>query len=131
LFKPIPEGYRPAIPYYLPEVTFLNCEYLSAAQLGDIRDQLSHPLCVGRYYQHIAAIVIEGSYETVTTTFTIWLLDGRRLDSGYIFLDSDGSGRRDFTEVTFVRQLYTRALQLLKSAIPESELLKSKNAKVA
>ena len=128
-FKPIREGFRPTIPYFLAEVTFWSCESLSSSQLGDIRDHCTRPLGDGRYYQFIAAIVVNGSYESIQTTFTIWLLDGRRLDSGYIFLNPDTTARRDFNDTNLGQPMYARALELLRHAIPESKLEEAKKAR--
>lgn len=131
-FKRIRDGFRPIIPYYHAETTFWHCEYLSAAELGDIKDHFTRPLCEGRYYQHIGAIVINGSYESCQTTFTIWLLDGRRLDSGYLFFAPDGEHvRSDFNGSDLGRPMHRHALELLRRAIPESQLERAKNAKLA
>lgn len=131
-FNRISEGFRPTIPYFLAEITFWQCESLSGAKVGDIQDHFARPLCEGRYYQHIAAVVINGAYESAQTTFTIWLLDGRRLDSGYLFLVPDRSvTRSDFNDSDLGRPMYRRALELLRRAIPESQLKRAKNAKVA
>ncbi len=130
-FKRRPEGFRPTIPYFLPEVSFLDCEYLSPAGFANIHSHFTRPLCEGRYCCHIGAIVINGSYESISTSFTIWLIDGRRLESGFIFFNRDGSARRDFNEAELGRQFYVRALQLLQRAIPESKIKEAKNAKAA
>lgn len=129
-FKPIPEGFRPTLPYYHAETTFRQCEALSGAQLGDIQDHFAEPLCE-RYYHHIAAIVINGCGDISQTTFTIWLLNGSRLESGYIFLGADGLSRSDFNHSDLGRPMYRHALKLLRRAISESQLKRAKNAKVA
>jgi hypothetical protein len=126
-FKRIPEGYRPVLPYYHTETTFWRCQDFSGAQLKDIQDHFAYPLGEGDYYQHIAAIVIKGPVVDLQLTFTIWLLDGRRLDSGdlsrILSIDDDS-----YKSSHLGRQMYPRALELLRRAIPESEQKRARDA---
>jgi hypothetical protein len=100
---------------------------MDAAMLRDIFDNFAHPLGDGTYYQFIAAIVINGDYESVGTSFTIWLLDGRRLDSGTMFLGPDGGSRADFKEAEIGRKMYARALEMLGKAVPASKVQQAKS----
>ena len=126
-FTRIPKGFRTRLPIYGAETTFRRCEGLSAAELGDIQDHFATPLC-SLYYYHIGAIVINGCDDHCSITFTIWLLDGRRLDSGYLFMTPDGKHvRSDFNAADMGRPMYRHALKLLRRAIPKSQLKRAEN----
>ncbi len=129
-FDRLPEGFRPILPIYHAETTFWKCENLSAAQLGDIRDHFTNPIGEGRYYQHIGAVVVNGYGEDCQITFTIWLFDGRRLDSGHLFMTADGEDvRSDFDPADRGRPMYRRAGEMLKKAISKSQIERAeKNA---
>jgi hypothetical protein len=115
------------MPHDLAEVSFLNCQETAGAELQDLHDHFAYPLCSGTYYQFIAAIIIHGSYESVSTTFTVWLLDGRHFDSGYLFFTPNDTPRSDFKESEIGRQMYSRALKILEKEIPDSKVQEAKN----
>ncbi len=130
-FNRIPEGVRPILPIYHAETTFWKCEDLSAAQLGDIRDHFTNPIGEGRYYQHIGAVVVNGCGDSCQITFTIWLLDGRRIESSYLFMTADREhARSDFDPADMGRPMYRHAAELLQRAISKSQIERAeKNAR--
>lgn len=66
-------------------------------------------------------IIINGCGDSGQTTFTLWLIDGRRLDSGYLnFYDES-----DLHEMGL--HFYRRALQMLRRAIPTRKVREARN----
>jgi len=87
------EGYLSRTPLYSVKAIYLDCEGLDGGQMADIQEHFVRPLTNGdrKYAVFIGAVVITAvQNEWEETTFTIWLLDGRRLDSGYIFARKKG-----------------------------------------
>jgi len=118
----IRSGIRPNAPVYDPEVTYLRCQNLSESELTDIHRNFARPLCKGVYSSHIAAIVVYGSGEPVSTRFGIWLHDGRHLDSGFPFFHNNDAIVHGFSNANLGRPLYGHAIKLLRKAIPDSKL---------
>lgn len=115
-------GFRPRLPLYLAEVSYLNSQYLSGSELTDIQRNFAYPLCTSIYKQHIAAITVDGSYESAQTQFSIWLFNGRRLDSGLLFFDHNGKVVPEFSRTNLGTPMLACATKLLKKAIPDSQL---------
>lgn len=115
-------GFRPRLPLYLAEVSYLNSQYLSESELTDIQRNFAYPLSTGIYKQHIAAITVDGSYEAAQTQFSIWLFNGRRLDSGLLFFDHNDHVVPEFSQTNLGAPMLDRATKLLKQAIPDSQL---------
>ena len=91
--------------------------------MADLITNFTERVSHGPYDLNIAAVVVRASGENCDTSFTIWLEDGRRLDSGFIFFDNpSGLGsnlRADFDDKLVGRRLYDRAMKLLQEAIPD------------
>jgi hypothetical protein len=118
----ISSGFRPNAPHYLAEVTYLSCQYLSESELTDIQRNFTGSLNKGAYASHIAAIVVYGSFEPVSTSFGIWLHDGRHLDSGFLFFDNKDSIVPGYSNTNLGRPMHEHAIKLLRKAIPDSKL---------
>jgi hypothetical protein len=114
-FTRVPEGYRPALSTYYPVVSYVACQSLAPDRIREIQQDFYRPLVKGDYQNLIGAIVINGSGTESGTTFTIWLLDGRKLDSGNIL-----------TAVSPIKDIgtrfYNKALSMLQEAIPRQKL---------
>jgi hypothetical protein len=138
-FERLPKGYRPGIPEYAPRVDYLNCQGMEGAELTNIQEKFVWRLVdMGRgtgspYNELIGAIVINGvPNDDVQTTFTIWLLDGKRLDSGLIFLDKDGNQAPYHWDTHQMGQrMYLRALEILRKAVPASKLRAAQRAELS
>ena len=131
-FKRIAAGYRPFLPLYAAEATYLGCEGMAAEEIADIQTQFALRLTApderpdGKYNQLIGAVVINGvANDDVQTSFTIWLLDGRRLDSGMMFL---ANHQRGFDRLRMGHPMYLRALEMLRKAIPEAKVQAARRA---
>lgn len=115
-------GFRPRLPLYLAEVSYLHAQDLSASELTDIQRSFAYPLCTGIYRQHIAAITVDGCQDLSQTQFSIWLLNGRRLDSGLLFFDKYDKVVPEFSQTNLGAPMLACATKLLKQAIPDSQL---------
>lgn len=123
-YERISGGRRPILPIFGPEVTFHQCQTLTVTQMADIIENFTQRFSHGPYCLYIHAIVVCSPGEICDTMFTLWLEDGRRLDSGFMFFEKPyavgySELRADFDEKMVGRQLYARAMQLLHKAIPE------------
>jgi hypothetical protein len=127
-FTPIKAGFRPVLPLYSSEVTYSRCEYFSESELTDIRRNFVRPLLEGDYQLHIVAIVVHGSYETVQTRFSIWLHDGRHLDSGLLFFGADDSIAPEFSEANLGSLMFNCAERMLRKAIPDAKLRRDRQS---
>ncbi len=133
-FKRVAAGYRPLLPLYAAAVTYLGCEGMDAEEIADIQKEFALRLTNpdgkpdGKYNQLIGAVVINGvANDDVQTSFTIWLLDGRRQDSGEMFLAND---QRGFDRLHMGRPMCLRALQMLRKAVPEAKVQAAEHAPI-
>ena len=131
-FKRVAAGYRPILPLYAAGVTYLGCEGMDPEEIADIQKEFTLRLTApdnepdGKYNQLIGAVVINGvANDDVQTSFTIWLLDGRRLDSGEMFL---ANNQRGYDRLHMGRPMYQRALAMLRKAIPEAKVRAAEHA---
>ena len=122
-FTRISKGYRPVLPYYKPEVSYRDCENCPPERFAELQRDFIQPLVadLSDYDQIIGAIVIDGCEDSSQTTFTLWLIDGRRLDSGhfnsFLYGDADDMGLR----------FYRRAIHMLHRAVPASKVKEARN----
>jgi hypothetical protein len=126
----IPSGFRPQLPVSSPEVTYQWIQYFSVDQVSDIHRNFVRPLINGPYESHIDSIVIYGSGEAVSIRFGIWLHDGRKLDSGFLFFDDKDSVVSGFTNNNLGRPMHRHATSLLHEAIPDSILDRDRKAQI-
>jgi hypothetical protein len=124
-YRKISDGRRANLPVYYPEVTFHRCQDLSPIQMTDLVTNLTTRLCNGPYDLFIAAIVVVTGGENCDTRFSIWLEDGRRLDSGFIFFDASkgfSELKAGFDDKLVGKRLYIKAMNLLHEALPSVEV---------
>jgi hypothetical protein len=114
-FTRVPQGYRPSLAGYFPVVSYVGCGALAPDQIREIQRDFYRPLVKSVYQNLIGALVIHGAPTASGTTFTIWLLDGSKLESGDVLAPA-ASGRQIGT------RFYDKAITLLQQAISPEKL---------
>ena len=119
-FTRVPKGYRPILPFYYPTVSYVGCEALTPEQIREMQQDFYRPLVKSDYQNLLGAIVINGAGNAAGTTFSIWLLDGRKLDSGEVL--PPGSSPRDIG-----LRFEAKAMAMLQQAITPEKLKEARS----
>ena len=116
-------GFRPRLPPSPPEVTYIRSEWLPPEIISAIQRDFAEPIIADPYSAFIGAITITCQASRTfdlgapyaDTTFTIWLLDGRKLEAGTILPHA--------AQIPDIGKRFSRrARELLHAAIPEQRL---------
>ena len=119
-FTRVPKGYRPILPFYYPAVSYVGCEALTPEQIREIQQDFYRQVVKSDYQNLIGAIVVNGAAGASGTTFSIWLLDGRKLDSGEIL--PPGASPKDIG-----LRFQAKAMAMLQQAITPEKLKEAKS----
>ena len=119
-FTRVAKGYRPILPFYYPAVSYVGCEALTPEQIREIQQDFYRPIVKSDYQNLIGAIVVNGAANAAGTTFSIWLLDGRKLDSGEIL--PPASSPQDIG-----LRFEAKAIAMLQQAISPEKLREAKS----